>query len=199
QSKIIDNLQSQIKWLCHKFFKGYKSNGKATIFDDLFVEYKELNNENHTQYTIGKYGIKEMKDDHVAYSTNSHIVFLPCSLILGIGIDEIGVSKDLVGCCSPIYKTYKINTNILLPSFFNFYANFYFNEVKRFITQKSTRREFEFDYKALHKICFNIPSIETQGEHAKLLETFMQKLQKEKDILSLYKKQKAYLLKNLFI
>ena len=83
--------------------------------------------------------------------------------------------------------------------FLNIFANDYFSMIKNRVTQKSTRREFEFDYKELAKTLFTLPDIEIQKRDAQIVNKFYFKLQKEKDILELYKKQKAYLLKNMFI
>ena len=201
QSKIIEDLECQINHIRHKLFTGYINddiNTQKYIFNKIFISYKKLNEQSLQQYTIGKNGIKSMSN-HLNYSINSHIVFMPNTLILGIGIDEIGVSIDTTGCCSPIYKTYTINNEIVDTLFLNIFANDYFSMIKNCVTQKSTRREFEFDYKELTKKLFTLPDIEIQKKDAQIVNKFYFKLQKEKDILELYKKQKAYLLKNMFI
>ena len=201
QSKIIEDLECQINYIRRKLFTGYINDdiyNQKYIFNKIFISYKKLNEQSLQQYTIGKNGIKSMSN-HLNYSINSHIVFMPNTLILGIGIDEIGVSIDTTGCCSPIYKTYKINNEIVDTLFLNIFANDYFSMIKSRVTQKSTRREFEFDYKELAKTLFTLPDIETQKRDAQIVNKFYFKLQKEKDILELYKKQKAYLLKNMFI
>ena len=201
QSKIIEDLECQINYIRRKLFTGYINDdiyNQKYIFNKIFISYKKLNEQSLQQYTIGKNGIKSMSN-HLNYSINSHIVFMPNTLILGIGIDEIGVSIDTTGCCSPIYKTYKINNEIVDTLFLNIFANDYFSIIKNRVTQKSTRREFEFDYKELAKTLFTLPDIETQKRDAQIVNKFFFKLQKEKDILELYKKQKAYLLKNMFI
>ena len=51
----------------------------------------------------------------------------------------------------------------------------------------------------LMKIKIKLPSLEEQLRFEKIINSFASKLQKEKDILALYKKQKAYLLANMFI
>ena len=201
QNKIIEKYESLINYIRHKLFTGYINddiNNQKYIFNKIFISYKKLNEQSLQQYTIGKNGIKSMSN-HLNYSINSHIVFMPNTLILGIGIDEIGVSIDTTGCCSPIYKTYTINNEIVDTLFLNIFANDYFSMIKNRVTQKSTRREFEFDYKELAKTLFTLPDIEIQKKDAQIVNKFYFKLQKEKDILELYKKQKAYLLKNMFI
>ena len=201
QSKIIEDLECQINYIRRKLFTEYINddiNNQKYIFNKIFISYKKLNEQSLQQYTVGKNGIKSMSN-HLNYSINSHIVFMPNTLILGIGIDEIGVSTDTTGCCSPIYKTYTINNEIVDTLFLNIFASDYFSMIKNRVTQKSTRREFEFDYKELAKTLFTLPDIEIQKKDAQIVNKFYFKLQKEKDILELYKKQKAYLLKNMFI
>ena len=51
----------------------------------------------------------------------------------------------------------------------------------------------------LMKIKIKLPSLEEQLRFEKIISSFASKLQKEKDILALYKKQKAYLLGKMFI
>ena len=201
QNKIIKNLMLQINYIKYKLFKNYiteYSNSIKHKFDEMFIAYKKLNTSNLQQYTIGKNGIKIISNIPI-YSTNSHIVFEPNSLILGLGIEEIGISINTTGCCSPIYKTYKINNSIVNTLFLSIFVNKYFFMLKNYVTKKSTRRNFEFDYKSLTNITFTLPKIEIQKKDALMIEKFYIKLQKEKDILSLYKKQKAYLLQNMFI
>ncbi len=201
QSKIIEDLMLQINYIKYKLFKNYiteYSNSIKHKFDEMFIAYKKLNTSNLQQYTIGKNGIKIISNIPI-YSTNSHIVFEPNSLILGLGIEEIGISINTTGCCSPIYKTYKINNSIVDTLFLSIFVNKYFFMLKNFVTQKSTRRNFEFDYKSLTNITFTLPKIEIQKKDALMIEKFYIRLKKEKDILSLYKKQKAYLLQNMFI
>ncbi len=201
QSKIIKDLILQINYIKNKLFSTYinlYSKHQEYSFNELFLAYKKLNTLHLQQYTIGKNGIKFI-DNEPIYSTKSHIIFEPNTLILGIGIEEIGISIDITGCCSPIYKTYRINNSIVNTLFFYYFAINYFSLIKKYITRKSTRRNFEFDYKELSNITFKLPSIETQKKDANCIKKLYIKLKNEQDILELYKKQKAYLLQNMFI
>ena len=211
QSKIIEDLNLQIKWINNYIFNNiisinnYIFNNIISIknsiykFSELFKEYKKLNKNEYEQFTIGKYGIKKIDKESVKYSTKNHLVFEKNSLILGIGINEIGVSIDNVGCCSPIYKIYEINKKILYPHFAYYFIKNYFNKAKRFITQKSTRRDFEFDYKQIYKLDFKLPMIDEQEKIANELTKFFNKLYIENKILENLKEQKKYLLSNMFI
>lgn len=198
QNKIIEALKSLIKQLKTDSFNKMESNANSYYFEDLFKKYSKNNNLNYPQYTIGKYGIKNMEQSKL-YSIEHHIVFEPNSLILGIGIEECGVSKDLYGCCSPIYKTYKINNKIIKPDFVDLFIKLFLEKKKNFISQKSTRREYEIVYSLLDKTSFSIPSINEQEKILIPIKKLIEKLNLEKEILNKYVDEKNYLLANLFI
>ena len=198
QNKIIEALTSLIKQLKVNSFSKMEINGSSYYFEELFIKYSKNNIMNYPQYSVGKYGIKSMEQSNL-YSTNNHIVFEPNSLILGIGIDECGVSKDLYGCCSPIYKIYKINNEIIKPDFVDLFIRLFLEKKKNFISQKSTRREYEIVYSLLDKTLFYIPSINEQEKIAFPIKKLIEKLNLEKEILNKYVEEKNYLLANLFI
>ena len=150
------------------------------------------------QYTIGKYGIRQLEQNE-KYDISKHVIFYPDSCILGIGIEEIGISLDITGCCSPIYKTYKINNNYVLTKYFYYFINYYFMKYKNRITQKSTRRNYEIDYKALKTIFFNIPHTNYQKQVVLLLDVIFKIYKNESILLNFYRLQKKFLLNNLFI
>ena len=67
-----------------------------------------------------------------------------------------------------------------------------------------SRLIFDYQTKAHPSVIeklYKIPNVDIkiQEKIAYIFELYYTKLQKEKDILSLYKKQKAYLLQNMFI
>lgn len=198
QNKIIEALASLIKQLKADSFSKMEINGNSYYFEELFIKYSKNNIMNYPQYTVGKYGIKSMEQSNL-YSTNNHIVFEPNSLILGIGIEECGVSKDLYGCCSPIYKIYKINNKIIKPDFVDLFIRLFLKKKKNFISQKSTRREYEIVYSLLDKTLFCIPSINEQEKITFHIKKLIEKLNLEKEILNKYVEEKNYLLANLFI
>ena len=200
QSKIIEDLNIQIKWISNYIFNKIISE-KYPIYSflKLFKEYKKLNNNKYEQFTVGKYGLRKIEHENIKYSTENHIIFQANSLILGIGIYEIGVSISNIGCCSPIYKIYKIDNTILSSKFAYYFIKYYFYKSKRYITQKSTRREFEFDYKQITKLNFKIPSMAEQEKISKMFDIIYNNLENENKILEKLKEQKKYLLSNMFI
>ena len=170
---------------------------KSYNFKKIFVKYNEKNKSNYPQYTIGVNGIKLLESDRNNYDISNHKLFSPDSLILGIGINEVGIS-DCFGCCSPIYLTYKINTKIVNPVFAKYYIPIVFKKNKSLITRKSTRRDFELT-KDVEDLLITIPLINEQDEIAKILSTFDELIEKENNILSLLKKYKQGLLQQMFI
>ena len=170
---------------------------KSYNFKEIFVKYNEKNKSNYPQYTIGVNGIKLLESDRNNYDISNHKLFSPDSLILGIGINEVGIS-DCFGCCSPIYLTYKINTEIVNPVFAKYYIPIVFKKNKSLITRKSTRRDFELT-KDVEDLLITIPLINEQDEIAKILSTFDELIEKENNILSLLKKYKQGLLQQMFI
>ena len=198
QNKIIEALKSLIKQLKANSFNKMEINANSYYFEDLFKKYSKNNNLNYPQYTIGKYGIKNMEQSKL-YSIEHHIVFEPDSLILGIGIEECGVSKDLYGCCSPIYKIYKINNKIIKSDFADLFIRLFLEKKKNFISQKSTRREYEIVYSLLDKTSFSVPSINEQEKITLPIKKLIEKLNLEKEILDKYADEKDFLLANLFI
>jgi type I restriction enzyme S subunit len=177
-------------------YKYVKKHGITFIFKDLFSPNNERNILSLKQYTVGKYGIKEM--DEGKYDISKHKVFNPTNLIVGIGIEEIGISESTKGSVSPIYDVFKINNNSYYDSIRLTLKSQLWNK-RNFITKKSTRREYEVDKKELlkmkifaceNKIFKNITnSIDLNKKTIELLEN---KLNSLIDV-------KNYLLKNMFI
>jgi len=175
------------------------ANNNIYGFTEILKNYLKTNIHNLPQYTIGKNGIVKIQEKSLNYDISRHSVFVAKSCILGIGINEIGISINTIGACSPIYKTYLINESIVYTEFLYYFAKYYFNNAKRFITKKSTRRDFEFENKELYKMSFNIPNLQKQKNQIKILISIDSKIKQEKDFLELIKKQKQYLLSNIFI
>ena len=175
QSKIANflSLIDKIIELQNKIIKDYKLLKKETKnrifakllscekrhFLEIFTPFIELNNNDYPQYTIGKQGLLPLPIESQKYNKKHHIVFKENTCIFGIGINEVGVSIDTIGCCSPIYKVYSINGKIIDTYFLQQFINKYLMLNINKITKKSTRREFEIDNSELLKISFNIPNL----------------------------------------
>ena len=177
-------------------FNGFKDEWREINLRDIVEEYSIPNTNKLKQYTIGKNGIKELDD--FRHSIDKHKVFKKNDLIVGIGIDEINVNINLdYGCCSPVYRVYSINTNLLNPKFGYFYIRKAIDRIKNKITRKSTRREFEFDHKEFIKYSILLPSLEEQNKIAELLTLIDKDIEILKQLLHLRKLQKKGLMQKL--
>ena len=135
-------------------YKFVENQGVSIKFSDFFDNLIEKNNHNFLQYTIGKNGIKKI--DEIKYDISNHKVFKKFNVIIGIGIDEIGINKDLeYGSVSPVYDVYNIRN-------FKYFDSIYITlkeqlwKKRNFITRKSTRREFEVDKYELEKTTLKV-------------------------------------------
>lgn len=199
----IKNIESKInilkkykKGLENYAYKYIKKHGTSFAFRDLFSPINEKNNLLLKQYTVGKYGIKEM--DKGKYDILKHRIFNPTNLIVGIGIEEIGISEHIKGSVSPIYDVFAIENKSYYDSIRHTLKSQLWSK-RNFITKNSTRREYEVDKKELLKVkifaCENrifnsiSNSIDLNKRNIKLLE---QKLSNLFEI-------KNYLLNNMFI
>ncbi len=177
----------------HKYVKKY---GTALLFRDLFTPINERNNLSLKQYTVGKYGIKEM--DEGKYDISNHKIFNPTNLIVGIGIEEIGISENTNGSVSPIYDVFKINNDSYYDSVrITLKSQLWSN--RNFITKKSTRREYEVDKKELLKMKIYVCKSQEFNNITMLIDSnkkTIELLEQKLNSLIVFKK---YLLNNMFI
>jgi len=207
QSKIIDNLQSQIKGIRHSIFSNYIDKLKTTTtgkLSDFLHEISIKNTDNKfTPIAVGKYGIRRREDIYskeLASDYSKNKVVSKDTLIIGMGSTQIDIGillEDEDYCVSPAYTTYKIvNIN-------PFYLNELLIEFNPILSKKymiiSSRQGKSVNKSEMLNHLFYIHPADQQDTIEQIFNCLYLKLQKEKDILSLYKKQKAYLLKNLFI
>ena len=207
QSKIIGNLESLIKGIRQRIFSASNfdiRNSKEHELGSFLSEYSKKNIENNLiSVSVGKYGIrrrdeiysKELSDD---YSKNK--VIEKDSLIIGMGSTQIDIgilSKDEKYCVSPAYTTYKIS------GINSDYLREYLIHLNSLLSKRymviGARQGKSVNKSELMQHVLLVHNIEKQLKVVDIFNVFYDKLQKEKDILSLYKKQKAYLLANMFI
>ena len=202
QSKIIEDLESQIKWIRYKIFNSQNINNHK--LSDYLTEYSEKNISNLYQpVAVGKYGIRKREDIYskeLASDYSKNKVIRKDTLIIGMGSTQIDIGILLdneIFCVSPAYTTYKIkNIN-------SFYLNemlIYLNPLlsnKYMIISARQGKSVKKDELLSHKLY--IHDIESQNKIERIFVLLYKRLNKEKDILMLYNKQKEYLLKNMFI
>ena len=101
QNKIIKDYELLKKETKNRIFARLLSCEKRH-FLEIFAPFIELNNNDYPQYTIGKQGLLPLPIENQKYNKKHHIVFKENTCIFGIGFNEVGVSIDTIGCCSPI-------------------------------------------------------------------------------------------------
>ena len=193
----IETLKKYKEGLIQKGLELLKSNlAEYVLFSEIYKQYKIRNKFNLNQFTVGKEGLKLLNETN--YDLSNHIVFEPFSLLIGIGIEEIAVSKNETGSVSPVYNVYKI---INLENFA--YTKYFLKPLlwrkKAFITRKSTRREYEVDINSMVNIKLPI-------SHNKKFVLICESIRQIEQKISIYdmrsdllKKGKTHLLDSLFI
>ena len=198
QNKIIRDYELLKKGIKNEVFNKLPKKDKWN-FLEILTPFLEFNNSDYPQYTIGKQGMLPLPIDRQKYNKKHHIVFRENMCIFGIGIYEVGVSIDTIGCCSPIYKVYSINNSILNTNYFREFINYYLAKNIMKITKKSTRREFEIDTNELVKLNFYIPDLITQKKISEIVNSVSIYLELNLKTLKKLFDLKKYLLAKLFI
>ena len=209
QSKIIDDCLSYRNAIVDYFFESLSSNWKQVKLSNILKEYSELHVKDNSiiHATLSKEGIYPktdrydrdflVKDEEKKYKVShlNDICYNPANLKFGV------ITRNTFGDCiiSPIYITFTINNNCL-PKFIELLVT-----RKQFITQA---RKYEqgtvYERMAVNSsdlLSMNvlIPSLSIQQKIEDIVDTIDNKITNEKELLNLFKAQKDYLLKNMFI
>ncbi len=193
--KKINILKKYKKGLYNYAHEYVKKHGDTYIFKDLFLSVNEKNTLSLKQYTVGKYGLKEM--DEGRYDISNHKVFYPTNLIVGIGIEEIGISEHTKGSVSPIYDVFSIKNNVHYDSLRITLKDQLWNK-RNFITKKSTRREYEVDKKELLKMQIYVCDNTMFDNITKCIDLNKKTVELLEQKLNCLIKIKNYLLNNMF-
>ena len=206
QSKIIEDLEILKKWIINHHF----SNNPNLDLGKIIVQISErnrINNVNRVLSVNNKYGFinqsEQFEDREVASNdrTNYKIVrkndfaFNPARINVG---SIAKLDNYDIGIVSPMYICFKCSTfNIDVDYlYYYFFSNAFKNELNKRL-EGSVRQCLQYD--ALCNIKLYVSSLAKQIDFVVKIKALTKKLKIEKDILSLYKKQKAYLLQNMFI
>ena len=203
QSKIIEDLESQIKWIRYKIFN-YSNKIPNHKLAEYLIDYTEKNTNNfYSPVAVGKYGIRKREDIYskeLATDYSKNKVIYKNTLIIGMGSTQIDIGilfDDEKFCVSPAYTTYKIkNINSIYLNELLIFLNPLLSKKYMII---SSRQGKSVNKEELLSHCLFVHPNEEQDQIATIFKSFYKLINKEKDILELYKKQKAYLLKNMFI
>ena len=191
QSKIIDRLQSQIKYI-----KGQILNLTTTI------EIKSL--DQLCDISTGKRDANEMK-------INGMYKFFTCSredycidtysfegeaLIIS-GNGELGLIKYYNGKFDAYQRTYVLQNFNCHPKYLMYVLQ---SKLPRKIEKEKNVGAMPYIVlKTLTSINVEIPNMHDQIEIVDILNKFEEKLENEQILLELFKKEKSFLLKNLFV
>ena len=205
QSKIIEDYSSLKKSIIDNFFNELTNSSLGEHIIEI-TERNGYKNEYEVLSVSNKYGFikqNEQFEDRIIASENKSNYKVVRKNTFAYNPTRINVGSIAcmhyldIGIVSPMYLCFST-----LKTLSPYYLEYYFlsKSFKLEMNKKlegSVRMCLQVD--ALKKIKLYIPSLEIQNKFVNKLSCFDKKIQKEKDILSLYKKQKAYLLQNMFI
>jgi len=206
QSKIIEDIEALRKWIINQQFAS-DANCVIGEFIEQTSERNKTNGVNRVLSVSNKYGFinqsEQFEDREVASDdrTNYKIVrkndfaFNPARINVG-SIAKLETYD--IGIISPMYICFKCNNkNLDVDYLSNFFLSNSFKNALNKRLEGSVRQCLQFD--ALCDIKLFVPSLDKQITFVSKIKAITKKLTIEKDILSAHKKQKAYLLSNIFI
>ena len=192
QSKIIEDLECQIKAISNILIS--KTNGKVVALSEIAKIYQP---ETITQSKFnenGKFPVFGANGLIGHYNFYNHENAQICITCRGATCGNVNLSlpKSWITGNSMVINTDEC-TRINKMYLYYLLKNYNFKSIISGSGQPQIVRE------PISAIKINLPIIQDQNKIVKILNTYNELLRKEKDILELYKKQKAYLLKNMFI
>ena len=209
QIKIIDDYMTYRNAIVDYFFESLSSDWNRIKLSNILKEYSELHVKDNSivHATLSKEGIFPktdrydrdflVKDEDKKYKVThlNDICYNPANLKFGV------ITRNTIGDCiiSPIYVTFKIE-NGFLPKFVELLVT-----RKRFISrarkyeQGTVYERMAVNSSDLLSMYVSIPSLNTQQTIVNIINNIDNKISNEKELLKLYRAQKVYLLKNMFI
>ena len=209
QNKIIEDLELFKKGIWNYIYLTKSSDWKCVKLSDILCERKDfaLKGDEFIHATLSKDGIFAKTDryDRDFLVTNDEkeykitrlndICYNPANLKFGV----ICLNKFGDAIFSPIYVTYIVKNNFI-PSFVELIlTSSRFLKYIRKYEQGTVYERMAVNSEDFLKGEILTPIKDKQKAIADYFNILDLKIKKEKDILELYKKQKAYLLKNMFI
>jgi len=206
QSKIIEDIETLRKWIINQQFACTATNAIGEFVEQTSERNKTKGVERVLSVS-NKYGFinqsEQFEDREVASDdrTNYKIVrkndfaFNPARINVG-SIAKLDIYD--IGIVSPMYICFNSNNKNLDADYLsNFFSSNSFKNALNKRLEGSVRQCLQFD--AICDIKLFVPSLDEQISFVSKIKAITKKLTIEKDILSAYKKQKAYLLSNMFI
>lgn len=209
QIKIIDDCISYRNAIVDYYFESLSGNWKKLKLSNILKEYSELHikDDSIVHATLSKEGIFPktdrydrdflVKDEDKKYKVThlNDICYNPANLKFGV------ITRNTFGDCiiSPIYITFKIKSGFI-PKFVELLVT-----RKQFISkarkyeQGTVYERMSVNSSDLLSMYVLIPSFSIQQKIVNIINNIDNKIFNEQKLLNLYKLQKVYLLKNMFI
>ena len=209
QIKIIDDCISYRNAIVDYYFESLSGNWKKVKLSNILKEYSELHikDDSIVHATLSKEGIFPktdrydrdflVKDEDKKYKVThlNDICYNPANLKFGV------ITRNTFGDCiiSPIYITFKIKSGFI-PKFVELLVT-----RKQFISkarkyeQGTVYERMSVNSSDLLSMYVLIPSFSIQQKIVNIINNIDSKIFNEQKLLNLYKLQKVYLLKNMFI
>lgn len=209
QIKIINDCMSYRNAIVDYFFESLSSDWKQVRLSNILNEYSELHIKDNSivHATLSKNGIFPktdrydrdflVKDEEKKYKVThlDDICYNPANLKFGV------ITRNTFGDCiiSPIYITFTIKNNCL-PKFVELLVTRkHFIAKARKYEQGTVYERMSVNSSDLLSMYVLIPTLFIQQKIVNIIDIIDNKISNEQKLLNLYKTQKDYLLKNMFV
>ena len=209
QIKIINDCMSYRNAIVDYFFESLSSDWKQVRLSNILNEYSELHVKDNSivHATLSKNGIFPktdrydrdflVKDEDKKYKVThlDDICYNPANLKFGV------ITRNTFGDCiiSPIYITFTIKNNCL-PKFVELLVTRkHFIAKARKYEQGTVYERMSVNSSDLLSMYVLIPTLFIQQKIVNIIDIIDNKISNEQKLLNLYKTQKDYLLKNMFV
>ena len=209
QIKIINDCMSYRNAIVDYFFESLSSDWKQVRLSNILNEYSELHIKDNSivHATLSKNGIFPktdrydrdflVKDEDKKYKVThlDDICYNPANLKFGV------ITRNTFGDCiiSPIYITFTIKNNCL-PKFVELLVTRkHFIAKARKYEQGTVYERMSVNSSDLLSMYVLIPTLFIQQKIVNIIDSIDNKISNEQKLLNLYKTQKDYLLKNMFV
>ena len=209
QSKIINDCMSYRNAIVDYFFESLSSDWKQVRLSNILNQYSELHIKDNSivHATLSKNGIFPktdrydrdflVKDEDKKYKVThlDDICYNPANLKFGV------ITRNTFGDCiiSPIYITFTIKNNCL-PKFVELLVTRkHFIAKARKYEQGTVYERMSVNSSDLLSMYVLIPTLFIQQKIVNIIDIIDNKISNEQKLLNLYKTQKDYLLKNMFV
>lgn len=209
QIKIINDCMSYRNAIVDYFFESLSSDWKQVRLSNILNEYSELHIKDNSivHATLSKNGIFPktdrydrdflVKDEDKKYKVThlDDICYNPANLKFGV------ITRNTFGDCiiSPIYITFTIKNNCL-PKFVELLVTRkHFIAKARKYEQGTVYERMSVNSSDLLSMYVLIPTLFIQKKIVNIIDIIDNKISNEQKLLNLYKTQKDYLLKNMFV